>query len=105
MEYKTCVTIHKKGKSITFFLKEGENLSYENIVDVEVHNQPERSKREDVTIYVCMEESSCSCEFPFHTVFETEDSSKAIKWLNEQQKKTRILQSYTRCGALNTMET
>jgi len=47
MEYKTISTIERKGKAISFFLKEGEHLTYENIVDVAVHHQPERSKRED----------------------------------------------------------
>jgi hypothetical protein len=37
MEYKTIVTIHRKGKAISLFLKEGESLTYENIVDVQIN--------------------------------------------------------------------
>lgn len=42
MEYETIIQISKKEKTIIFFLKEGERLDLDNIVDVEVYNQPER---------------------------------------------------------------
>ena len=50
MDYETIAIIHRKGKAIYFFLKEGQILSYENIVDVEIHNQPERLNPEDRSV-------------------------------------------------------
>lgn len=47
MEYDMLITIQRKNKEIVFFIK-GDFLSVDNIVDVEIHNQPERSKREDL---------------------------------------------------------
>ena len=47
MNGKTLIHIQRNGKDICFLLKEGEPLSLENIVDVFVFDQPERSKRED----------------------------------------------------------
>ena len=37
MNYSTIAIIHRNGKSITFFLADGESLSWDNIVYVEVH--------------------------------------------------------------------
>ena len=37
MNYSTIVIIHRNHKSITFFLADGESLSWDNIIDVEVH--------------------------------------------------------------------
>ena len=48
MEYKTLIQISRKKKTIIFFLKEGEKLDLDNIVDVEIYNQPERLSPEDV---------------------------------------------------------
>lgn len=48
MEYKTILQLSRKQKTIVFFLKEGEKLDLDNIVDVEVYNQPERLSPEDV---------------------------------------------------------
>lgn len=36
MEYETLISIYRKGKQICIFLKEGEAMDYENIVDVVV---------------------------------------------------------------------
>jgi hypothetical protein len=47
MEGKTLVHFVRNDKDICILLKEGEQLSLENIVDVFVSDQPERSKRED----------------------------------------------------------
>lgn len=46
MDYDTIITIERKNKQIVFFIK-GEYLSLDTIIDVEVYDQPERSKRED----------------------------------------------------------
>ena len=48
MEYKSILQISRKQKTIVFFLKEGEKLDLDNIVDVEIYNQPERLSPEDV---------------------------------------------------------
>ena len=46
-EYKTVAIIHRKGETISFFLKEGETLNAENIVDVHVDPQtPEKCEPE-----------------------------------------------------------
>ena len=47
MDGKTLIHIQRKNKDICILLREGEILSLENIVDVWVSDQPERSKRED----------------------------------------------------------
>jgi hypothetical protein len=44
MEYNTIVTIQRKDKIIIFFLREGEDLSSENIVDVEIVHRPSPMK-------------------------------------------------------------
>lgn len=65
MEYGNIVIIKRKSKCIVFFLKEGESMSLENIIDVEVHNQPERLKWLD----------SCKGElqgFPYHGMRKSE---------------------------------
>lgn len=48
MEYTSILQLSRKQKTIIFFLKEGEKLDIDNIVDVEVYNQPERLSPEDV---------------------------------------------------------
>ena len=53
MEYKSILQISRKQKTIVFFLKEGEKLDLDNIVDVEVYNQPERLNPEDAIDSVC----------------------------------------------------
>jgi hypothetical protein len=53
MEYTTILQISRKEKTIIFFLKEGEKLDLDNIVDVEVYNQPERLSPEDTDNSVC----------------------------------------------------
>ena len=37
MDYKTVISIHRKGNLICFYLKEGEELRSDNIVDVVVY--------------------------------------------------------------------
>jgi len=46
MDFDTVLVARKKGKDIIFYLK-GMNLTLENLVDVEICVQPERSKRDD----------------------------------------------------------
>lgn len=46
MHWQTVVMIKRRGKEIFFFLKEGEFLSLENIVDVEIHNQNQNGSQE-----------------------------------------------------------
>lgn len=46
MDYNTVLLTRKKDKDIVFYLN-GPNLTLESLVDVEIHVQPERSKRED----------------------------------------------------------
>lgn len=37
MKYNTIVIMHKEGKKIFIMLKEGYELSYNNIVDIEIY--------------------------------------------------------------------
>ena len=87
MEYKTIAIIHRKGKEISFLLKDGEVLSYENIVDVLIHNQPERPNPE-----------ACEHKLVYREP-NPETMSPAIKAKYELAKKL------TGCDGLNTMET
>jgi hypothetical protein len=38
MEYSHIVTMRKKNKTISFFLEKGNELSWENIIDVEIYD-------------------------------------------------------------------
>jgi hypothetical protein len=42
MKYTTIVVMRINGKIVTFFLKEGEDLSIDNIVDVAIEQQDEQ---------------------------------------------------------------
>lgn len=80
MDGKTLIHIQRKNKDICILLKEGEILSLENIVDVWVSDQPERSKRED----------------------SWKDRSLTNSQYEQFMKDTN---EYMKCGALNSQET
>lgn len=40
MEYQTISVIHRENKLIVFLLRKGEDLTYDNIVDVEIESLP-----------------------------------------------------------------
>jgi hypothetical protein len=42
VEYNNILILERKGKQIIFLLGDGESLSLDNIVDVLIHDQPER---------------------------------------------------------------
>lgn len=52
MKYKTIINFHRKNKNISLFLKEGESLSLENIIDVEISTFDKP---------ICFEVKKCHC--------------------------------------------
>lgn len=48
MDYNVISIIHRKGKAITFFLKDGEHLSYDNIFDVTIDDLKEEDGKTNV---------------------------------------------------------
>jgi hypothetical protein len=58
VDVKTLISFERNGKQICIFLKNGESISLENIVDVFVCDQPERSKREDQRCSFCLNPES-----------------------------------------------